>query len=134
MLRRSTSVLVFVFLLFTLHGQTRSGGLVSEHILALRSQGVIFAPVELFAPVAASPNTDALWSRACYRASVIRLEPARTTDLLGRQPQHISLSIPGPNGPVVMDLEKVEIAASDFRVVQASTGLPVRSVVSLANR
>ncbi|MEO7081552.1 MAG: M12 family metallo-peptidase, partial [Flavobacteriales bacterium] len=131
MIRRSTTFFLSIFLLLNLFGQARSGGLVSEHVQALMSKGVAFEPVELFSPVAASPVADALWLRACYRASVVRLEPTLAARLLERQPPYISLSVPGANGAVVMDLEKVEITTSDFRVVQASTGLPVRSAVSV---
>ncbi|MGB6047350.1 MAG: M12 family metallo-peptidase [Flavobacteriales bacterium] len=127
MIRRSALSFVAFLLLLSLFGQVPSGGLVSKHIQAIQSRGLAFEPVELFSPVQASAATNALWSRACYQATVLRFAPSRVADLLGRQPQHISLSIPGANGPVVMDLEKVDITTSDFRVVQASTELPVRA-------
>ncbi|HQV37549.1 MAG TPA: M12 family metallo-peptidase [Flavobacteriales bacterium] len=131
MIRRSAAFFASFFLLLSLFSQARSGGLVSEHIQAIQSRGVAFEPVELFTPVATSAATDALWSRACYRATVLRFDPTKAADVLGRQPHHISLSVPGANGPVVLDLEKVDITTSDFRVVQASTDLPVRRTASV---
>lgn len=131
MIRRSALFFFSLFLLFAANGQGPSGGLVSMHIQAIQSRGVAFEPVELFSPVAPSAATDALWSRACYRATVLRFDQTKAAVLLGRQPQHISLSVPGANGPVVMDLEKVDITTSDFRVVQASTDLPVRPSASV---
>ncbi|MEO5583965.1 MAG: M12 family metallo-peptidase, partial [Flavobacteriales bacterium] len=131
MIRRSAAFVASFFLLLTLFGQAPSGGLVSKHIQAIQSRGVSFEPVQLFTSVAPSAVTEALWSRACYRATVLKFDPARAADILGRQPQHISLSVPGANGPVVMDLEKVDITTADFRVVQASTDMPVRPSTSV---
>ncbi len=127
MIRRSASAFFAFLLLFTLYGQGPSAGLVSEHIAALQSRGVAFEPVALFSSVPQSPATDALWSRACYRAVVMRFDPARAADILGRKPQHVQLTVPGANGPVVMDLEKVSITSDDYSVVQASSGLPTRT-------
>ena len=95
MIRRSAAFFASFFLLLSLFSQARSGGLVSEHIQAIQSRGVAFEPVELFTPVATSAATDALWSRACYRATVLRFDPTKAADVLGRQPHHISLSVPG---------------------------------------
>jgi len=131
MIRRSAISFFAFLLLFSLYGQAPSGGLVSKHIAALQSRGVAFEQVALFSTVPQSPATDALWSRACYRAVVMRFDPVRAADILGRMPQHVRLTVPGANGPVVMDLEKVSITSVDYSVVLGSSGLPTRPGASV---
>jgi hypothetical protein len=111
--------------------QTNRIGQVPQHILDLRTSGVRFAPVSLLRSVVPSAKTDALWSDACRAAEVLSYDRVAGEALIAAHPEHISLSLPTPNGSIVLDLERTSAIMDDLVVRQASDGRTVRPEASV---
>lgn len=123
MMHRSAFLLVAV--LFTSFGMAQMAsrsGQVARAIDAKRAVGVQFPPTALFTTPERTATTDALWSGALRRANVLRLDPLATTALLQARSPFIAMELPGDEGTLTLDLERVEITTDEFNVVVASTG------------
>lgn len=99
------------------HGQVAAG------IEAARLSGAVFPSRPLFQPVQRSMVTDQRWNSAVSEASVIALDPSATASLLAEVPETFSLELSGPEGAIVLDLERANIFTEDFSVVQASDNI-----------
>jgi hypothetical protein len=109
-------------LLFQQMGLARSApGQVGQRIMALQAEGMYFEPVTLFERHT-EPESNALWSRALAKATVLRWDHEAVKALV-RDPQHyMALELPTAQGTWILDLEHTVITTPDAQVVQASNG------------
>ncbi len=123
-LLRSTILPALFAVATLLHAQNQErSAQVSQRIAQLRAGGNRAEPVDLFSTVPRTANSDALWREACTRATVLRYNTAAAAQLLRSRQPFISLSIADGEGPMTLDLERVEILAEGFGVRRASDGL-----------
>jgi hypothetical protein len=128
-------LLVLLHLPLWVFGQAAQGR-VAARIAEARSSAV-FAPVRLFEAEPRNTAQDALWRDALRDCQVLRYDMQAAAALLGQRAAHIALELPFPEGPAVVDLERVEITADGFQVrvsseggaVEAPPGLHYRGII-----
>ncbi len=105
-----------------LAGQSLFGrsGQVAARIEGLRAKGVRFEPVVLLQREAASAATDARWSGDLKKATLLNFVPDIGLALSLRGPGFISVELPGDDGTMILDLERVQVTTDDFKISTAS--------------
>lgn len=102
--------------------QALGQGAVSQRVETLSAAGVSFEPMQLFTPAAGGPAVDTLGQRAVSKRTLLQLDREVARDIANGQRNYISLVLPTLEGPMVLDLERVDITAEGFRLVSRSRG------------
>lgn len=121
-MRRSTLLLLTQFAMLTALAQNHHGGQVARRVQALIDRGTPFAPVDLLQADPGAGRAAPLWSAACTRAEALLLNGTATTALLEAPPASMSLTLPTPDGPMTLELERWEPLAEGFKVITAAHG------------
>lgn len=121
-----------LFLPLWVFGQSAQGR-VAARIAEARSSAA-FAPVRLFAAAQRTAAHDALWRAALRDCQVLRYDRQAAEALLRQRAARIALELPFPEGPAVVDLERVEITADGFQVRVSSDGAAVEAPPGLHYR
>lgn len=97
-------------------------GVVQQRIDQLRQAGTAFRTVQLFTPLAHTPERDATWQDALDQATLLTVDKRAIGELLRTRPAYAALTIPAAAGPLTLDIEQVDPFTDDFSVVTASNG------------
>ncbi|HEX2617089.1 MAG TPA: M12 family metallo-peptidase, partial [Flavobacteriales bacterium] len=106
-------------------GGGRAPGQVSEHITALKAAGRAFTPAPLLRLLPRATSQAQAWKQEVEHGTLLRMDEARTAQVLVQRPELLALTLPSEEGEVTIDLERVDITTDDFSVVAASTNAPV---------
>lgn len=122
MKRGSITLLSALYTIVVLAQGPSSGGQVARHIQDLKDQGAAFPQKDL---VKAWPDDDrirALWTATCARASAVMLDAAAVETLLQAPPATMTIALPTPDGPVVLELEHRDPFTDGFTLKTSSRG------------
>lgn len=100
----------------------RRGGHVAARIQALHDRGVAFTPVRLVRELHADDRTTARWQEATARATVLALHPEAVTQVLRGAAPAMTVTLPTPDGPLTLELERWQPLADGFTVTTATRG------------
>ncbi len=122
MTARHVLLLSLAFHAVVLLAQHPGGGQVAGRIQALRDRGVEFPPVALVHGEVGDARTTVLWQEECRRAALLTLAPEAVEAFLVDAPAAFSLTLPTPDGPLTLELERWEPLAEGFKVITAAHG------------
>lgn len=95
---------------------------MAARIAELQFRGVAFVPVELVLNEPSDTRINALWQGECTRAEVVRMNTPVIDRMMQNAPPYMSISLPTPDGPMVLELEKWQPLADGFKVMCATKG------------
>ncbi len=101
---------------------TRAEGQVAARIDALRARGVAFPAVQLVLDGPNVAHTRALWQQECARAEVVRMNMPVVDRMMQIAPPYMTVTLPTPDGPLTLELEKWQPLADGFKVTSATKG------------
>ncbi|MBX2973032.1 MAG: fibronectin type III domain-containing protein [Flavobacteriales bacterium] len=121
---RSSTLLFAFFIIGALSAQQHgSGGQVAARMARLEQQGTAFKQIPLFKAMAPDNRTTRLWQEACTKAEVARLDPGAVAAMYDAAPAHIAITLPTPDGPLTVELERWAPLADGFVVNTATKGI-----------
>lgn len=138
MLPTTTHRIALFLLVLLLHEQAqgqRWGGHVAARIQALHERGVTFLPVDLVGEAVADDRTTARWQEATARATVLSLRAEAVALVLRGAAPAMTVTLPTPDGPLTLELERWQPLADGFTVTTATRGaVPVEPGVHYRGR
>lgn len=122
MIRTSTLLIgLFIHGFITAQGQG-SGGQVAARIARLEQEGIAFREVPLLKAIPSDGRTTRLWREACTKAELAQLDPGAVAAMYKEAPAHMAITLPTPDGPITLELERWEPLADGFVVNTATQG------------
>ncbi|MBK9701137.1 MAG: hypothetical protein IPO79_13880 [Flavobacteriales bacterium] len=113
---------LLVLLLLTQAQGQRWGGHVAARIQALQDRGVAFTHVGLVQELQVDDRTTARWQEATARATVLSLHAEAVTQVLRGAAHTMAVTLPTPDGPLTLELERWQPLADGFTVTTALRG------------
>lgn len=116
------NLLLFLLLVLVANSLHAHSGKVPECVAALKNNGAIFKPVQLFTMFSATMDLEGRWKDTLRAADVLQLD-LNTASRSGTDVGIcLALEIPSSYGSIVLDLIRTQITSDDFKV-NTSSGL-----------